>query len=126
MVVGIGVDIVQIDRIERLLERHGDRFLARVMTDGERAYCARHKNPTPSIAARFAAKEAVLKALGTGWSGGIRWQDVEVVRGDAGPPVIALHGAAAAIAAGKGVVRTHLSLAHDAGAAVATVVLESE
>ncbi len=125
MIRGIGVDIVQLSRIRDLLDRNGPRFLARVLTEGERAYCARLVDPVPSIASRFAAKEAVLKALGTGWSQGIRWQDVEVIRGEYGPPSIALHGAADEIARKAGVGQVHISLTHDSGAAVAVAVLES-
>ncbi len=125
MILGIGVDIVQLSRIRDLLERHGPRFLARVLTEGERAYCARHVDPVPSVASRFAAKEAVLKALGTGLAQGIKWHDVEVVRGEYGPPRIELHGEAARFAGELGVARAHLSLTHDSGAAVAMAVLES-
>lgn len=124
MIVGIGIDIVQLERMRGVLQRHGERFFQRILTDGERAYCARLKDPVPSIAARFAAKEAVLKALGTGWSGGLRWTDVEVVRGETGPPRIALHGEAARIAAESGADAVHLSLTHDGGAAVAVAILE--
>ncbi|MBP7148841.1 MAG: holo-ACP synthase [Acidobacteria bacterium] len=121
MISGIGVDIVDLPRIRGVLERHGPRFLDRVLTAGEQAYCQRHRDPAPHVAVRFAAKEAVLKALGTGWSGGIRWTDVEVVRGESGPPRIELHGVAAEVAAGA---RVHVSLTHDRGAAVAVAVLE--
>jgi holo-[acyl-carrier protein] synthase len=125
VIVGIGIDIVQLGRIRDMVGRHGDRFLARIFTEGERAYCARMTDAVPSLAARFAAKEAVLKALGTGWSRGIGWRDVEVVRGETGPPRIELHGEAAAVAAHLGANRFHLSLTHDGGAAVAVAVLEA-
>lgn len=125
-IVGIGVDIVQLSRIRALCERHEDRFRARILTDREQEYCRRRLDQIPSIASRFAAKESVLKALGVGWSGGVRWRDVEVVRGETGPPAIELHGAAAQIAAEQGVRRVHISLTHDGGAAVAVAVLESE
>jgi len=126
MVLGIGVDIVEIERVRALLERHGDRFVDRVLSPGEKAYCSRRADPAPSIASRFAAKEAVLKALGIGWSGGVRWQDVEVVRGEVGPPRVELHGRAARVAENLGVRSTHITLSHDGGAAVAVAVLEGE
>jgi holo-[acyl-carrier protein] synthase len=124
VIIGIGIDIVHLERIRGTLGRHGERFLARILTDGERAYCARLKDPVPSVASRFAAKEATLKALGTGWSRGIKWSDVEVVRGEYGPPKIRLHGEAAAVAAELGGDLVHLSLTHDGGSAVAVAILE--
>jgi len=124
MVLGIGVDIVEINRVRALLERHKDRFVDRVLCPGEKAYCNRRADPAPSIASRFAAKEAVLKALGVGWSGGVRWQDVEVIRGEIGPPRAELHGQAARVAQNLGVRRLHITLTHDGGAAVAVAVLE--
>lgn len=124
MILGTGIDYVLIERVRGLLAKHGDRFLGRVLTEGERGYCAGKHDPVPSIAARFAAKEAVLKALGTGWSRGVGWKDVEVVKGETGPPTIALHGEAARIAAALGADRTHVSLSHDGGAAVAMAILE--
>jgi holo-[acyl-carrier protein] synthase len=122
-IAGVGVDLVELDRIRGALERHGERFLDRILTAGEREYCYRRRDPVPHIAARFAAKEAVVKALGTGFAHGIRWIDVEVERDEVGPPRIVLHGAALQIA-GAGA-RVHLSLTHDKGAAVAVAVLES-
>ena len=126
MIVGIGVDLVDLERIRRMIERYEDRFLDRILTAGEKAYCARHRDRTPPVAARFAAKEAVLKALGTGLDHGIRWCDVEVVRGTSGPPRIELHAAAAAHAKGMSIDHVHISLTHDRGAAVAMVVLERQ
>ena len=125
MIVGLGVDVIELDRVRDVFERHGDRFTGRILTPGEREYCARRRDQVPSLAARFAAKEAALKGLGTGLTGGIRWQDVEVVRGRSGPPTIALHGRASAAASEKGVSRVHLSLTHGRSVAVAVVVLES-
>ena len=125
-IVGIGIDLVSIDRLRGVLDRYGARFLERVLTANERAYCQRHRDPTPQVAARFAAKEAMLKALGTGLSRGIRWQDVEVRREGNDPPRILLAGRAAEESAALGVGRIHLSLSHDHGAAVAMVVLERE
>jgi holo-[acyl-carrier protein] synthase len=119
---GVGVDLVELDRIRAALERHGERFLDRILTAGERAYCYRRRDPVPHVAARFAAKEAVVKALGTGFAQGIRWVDVEVERDEVGPPRIVLHGAAQQIAGEAA--RVHLSLTHDKGAAIAVAVLE--
>jgi holo-[acyl-carrier protein] synthase len=123
-IVGIGIDLVSIERLRGVLDRYGERFLERVLTADERGYCARHRDPTSQIAVRFAAKEALLKALGTGLSRGIRWQDVEVRREGDGPPRIHLSGRAVEESAALGVGRIHLSLSHDRGAAVAMVILE--
>lgn len=121
MIRGVGLDIVEVERIREALDRHGESFLDRVLTPAERAYCARFHDPGPPVAARFAAKEAVFKALGTGWSGGMRWTDVEVVRGETGPPRVELHGKARQ-AAGEG--RIWLSLTHEKTVAAAMAVLE--
>lgn len=119
MVISVGVDIVEVERIRAALEnpRTGERFRERVFTPGEIAYCARRRTGVESYAARFAAKEAVVKALGTS----VGWQEVEVVRAD-GPPAIRLHGSAAARAAALGIQHIHLSLSHTASHAVAYVV----
>jgi holo-[acyl-carrier protein] synthase len=93
-IIGIGIDATEIDRVAATIERFGDRFLRRIFTDEEIAYCTRHRDPTPSFAARFAAKEAGMKALGTGHSQGVLWRDVEVVR-HGGPPQLRFHGGAA-------------------------------
>ncbi len=122
MIAGVGVDLVELDRIRAALGRHGERFLDRILTAGEREYCYRRRDPVPHVAARFAAKEAVVKALGTGFSHGIRWVDIEVLREDNGPPEVALHGAAVEIAGETA--RVYLSLTHDKGAAIAVAVLE--
>ncbi|GAB4259309.1 MAG: holo-[acyl-carrier-protein] synthase [Deferrisomatales bacterium] len=124
MIVGIGLDLVAIERIGELRRRRGERFVRRVFTEGERDACLGRAEPDPSLAARFAAKEAAMKALGTGWGEGVGWHDVEVVSERGRPPRLALHGAAAARGAGLGVDTVHLSLTHDAGVAGAVVVLE--
>jgi holo-[acyl-carrier protein] synthase len=123
-IVGIGIDLVNLERLRGVLDRYGPRFVARVLTADERAYCERHRDPTPQVAARFAAKEAVLKALGTGLARGIRWRDIEVRHGERTAPRIHLRGRAAEEAAARGVGGIHVSLSHDRGAAVAMVVLE--
>lgn len=121
-IIGIGIDVAEIDRIAGAIARYGDRFLRRVFTDGEIAYCMRHRDPAPSFAARFAAKEAGMKALGTGHSLGVLWRDVEVVR-HAGPPQLQLHGGAARRFADLGGASTLLTLTHARDLAVAHVLL---
>ena len=125
-VAAIGTDIVECCRIAEMLERHGEEFLRRVYTDGEREYCTRHRKPVTHLAGRWAAKEAVLKALGTGWSRGIGWRDVEVLRDAAGRPSVALHGAAAQIAAECGIARVLLSISHCDSHAVAFATAVAE
>src|SRR5919197_6623436 len=93
-VIGLGFDATDIPRIREMLDRYGDRFLRRVFTDGEIAYCTRRRDPAPHLAGRFAAKEAAMKALGTGHSRGVLWKDIEVVRQPGGPPQLRFHGGA--------------------------------
>lgn len=125
MIVGLGTDLAEIDRVEGSIARFGARFLERIYTAGERAYCERKKSSAESYAARFAAKEAGAKALGTGISHGVSWQEFEVVRAASGKPGLVLHGRAAELAAKLGVVRISLSLTHSRAMAMAVVVLES-
>src|SRR4030095_12075296 len=94
-IIGIGIDATEIDRIEVTIERYGDRFLRRIFTDGEIAYATRRRNPAPHFAGRFAAKEAAMKALGTGHSRGVLWRDIEVVREPGAAPQLRFHGGAA-------------------------------
>ena len=124
MIVGVGVDLVRIDRVTGLLERHGARALARLFTPAEARRCHEGRHPPESFAARFAAKEAFFKALGTGWGRGGAWTDVEVVSAPSGAPSLRLSGAAAALAAERGVRHLHLSLTHSDDTAAAFVVLE--
>jgi len=126
VIAGIGVDVCEIDRIERALgASHGARFRARVFTEGEQAYCeARRRARFESYAARFAAKEAVMKVLGTGWSRGVGWRDVEVVREPGAPPALRLHGRAAAIARRLGVAHWLLTITHGRSTAIAWVLAE--
>src|SRR5262249_13428422 len=122
-IVGHGVDIVEVRRIAEMLDRHGERFLDRVYTRGERAYATSSlKRRDEHLAARFAAKEAVLKALGTGWRRGIAWTDVEVVHGPAGQPHVRLTGRAAEIAADARIEDWFLSLSHSGDWAMASVI----
>jgi len=125
MIVGIGIDIAEVPRIRQSIERFGARFLERVFTAGEIRYCDSKANRFERYAARFAAKEAALKALGTGWNHGVRWRDCEVTRLPGGRPTIAFHGKAAEFAAKLGVKNAALSLTHTVEQAVAQVILES-
>jgi holo-[acyl-carrier protein] synthase len=124
MLVGTGIDIIEIDRIAESIERYGDRFLDRIFTADEIAYCGRKKNAAESYAARFAAKEAGAKALGTGIQQGITWKEIEVRREPSGRPTLHLSGRAAQLAARLGVRRTALSLTHSRNLAMASVHLE--
>ena len=124
MIHSNGVDLVEVSRVERALATHGERFLARVYTAGERAYCLAKARPGPSLAARFAAEEAVMKCLGTGWSDGVGFGQIEVVRGARGAPGLVLHGRAAEVAQGLGIRRWHLSLTHTEHGALAFAIAE--
>ena len=125
MIVGLGVDISEVDRIREAMERHGQRFLERVFTAAEIAYCNRHRNRAERFAGRFAAKEATMKALGTGWSNGVRWVDIEVTRLPSGQPTVTLHGVARQIGERLGMRRASLSITHSGNTAFAEVILES-
>ena len=125
MIVGSGIDIAEVPRIAEAIERHGQRFLHRVFTEGEIAYCDSKANRIERYAARFAAKEAGMKALGTGWNHGVRWRDVEVCRQPGGRPTLVFHGKAAEFAAKLGTKNIALSLSHTAEQAIAQVILES-
>jgi holo-[acyl-carrier protein] synthase len=124
MIVGTGIDIVEVPRVAQSIERFGDRFLNRVFTPAEIRYCQPKANRTERFAARFAAKEAAMKAIGTGMRGGVSWQDFEVGREPGGRPTMVFHGKAAEVARALGVRRTHLSVSHTQGHAIAYVVLE--
>jgi holo-[acyl-carrier protein] synthase len=121
---GIGVDVVQVSRIGATLERFGERMLKRLFTDSERAYCQGHKDPLPHFAARFAAKEATSKALGTGMSGGVGWTQIEVIQPGGRQPRLIMSGVAHERFQALGCTASHLTLAHDGGIAVACVVIE--
>ena len=125
MILGTGVDIAEVPRIRESIERFGDRFLRRVFTEGEVRYCEHKVTRYESFAARFAAKEAGMKALGTGWSHGVRWRDIEVVRPKGQRPTIQFHGEAAAIAARLGTKNIALSITHTSEQALANVILEN-
>lgn len=125
MIIGSGIDIVEIGRIQHSMDRYGQRFLDRVYTESEQAYCKRKRNSAESFAARFAAKEAGAKALGTGISYGVSWLEIEVVREPSGRPTLRFHGRAAEIAGRMGFARAALSITHTADIAAASVVLEN-
>jgi holo-[acyl-carrier protein] synthase len=125
MIVGSGIDLAEIGRIRQSIDRYGTRFLNRIYTAAEQAYCLRKRNSAESFAARFAAKEAGAKALGTGISHGVSWLEIEVVREPSGKPTIKYHGRAAQIAARLGVAHAALSITHTADLAMASVVLEN-
>jgi holo-[acyl-carrier protein] synthase len=125
VILGTGIDMIEIERITRSIERYGSRFLERVYTPGEIAYCQRkRRNAAESFAARFAAKEAAAKALGTGIGFGVTWREIEVGREPAGRPLLLLHGRAAQIAGLMGVRNSSLSITHTATASMAMVMLE--
>ena len=121
-IVGTGLDATEIDRIADVLRRHGDRFLQRIYTEGEVAYCRRHRDPAPSLAARFAAKEAAMKALGTGAAHGVAWRDIEVVR-HGGPPQLRFQGGAARRFEQMGARSSLVTLTHSRDLAIAHVML---
>ena len=122
MILGLGTDLVAIARVETVLSRHQDRFLDRVFTHAEQADCLARSRPATHLAARLAAKEAAMKALGTGWGMGVRWQDVEVRSGVSAPPTLRLAGVAKERAEARGVRQALVSLSHDGAYAIAVVV----
>src|SRR5262252_2948720 len=124
MIIGTGIDIAEVPRIREAIERHGERFIKRVFTEGEIEYCESKANRMESYAARFAAKEAGMKAIGTGWNHGVRWRDIEVVRPKGQRPTIQFHGQAAAFAQKLGTKNVALSITHTREQALAHVILE--
>jgi holo-[acyl-carrier protein] synthase len=125
VIVGLGVDISEVNRIQEAMARHGQRFLERVFTPAEISYCNRHRDRAERFAGRFAAKEAAMKALGTGWSSGVRWVDIEVTRLPSGQPTLSLHGVARTIGEQLGMRRASLSITHSGNTAFAQVIFES-
>jgi holo-[acyl-carrier protein] synthase len=126
MVVSCGVDICETARIARMIEDHGENFLKRTFTPQELAYAIGRNREVEHLSARFAAKEAVLKALGTGWSAGVSWLDVSVSTLPSGEPSVTVAGRAAEVARAKGIARFHISLSHSSAFAVAMVVAEGQ
>ncbi len=125
LILGVGIDVISVTRVARALATYGQRFEERVFTAGERRDCAERVDRHQALAARFAAKEACLKALGTGWRDGFALRQVEVVRGEGGAPTLRLSGPTAEHAQSLGVRRLHVSLTHHEDIAAAAVVLES-
>jgi holo-[acyl-carrier protein] synthase len=126
MILGLGIDLVEVNRLAGALGRHGERFERRVFTDRERADCKGRADRLQALAARFAAKEACLKALGTGWARGLAFGQVEVIRASSGKPELRLHGPAAEAASRLGVGSVHVSLTHQPNTAAAVVILEGK
>jgi holo-[acyl-carrier protein] synthase len=111
-IVSQGIDLVECDRIREIWQRHGDRFLQRLLTEAEIRHIHKYKNPVPSLAGRFAAKEAILKVLGTGWRGQIAWRDMEITNDPAGQPSVALAGESRRVADRLGITRILISITH--------------
>jgi holo-[acyl-carrier protein] synthase len=125
-ILGIGTDIVECLRIAQMIERHGELFIARVYTDAEIEYCRERKAATQHYAGRWAAKEAVLKALGTGWRRGISWRDIEITNDGRGAPTVTLHGGAEEVRQRNGIERMHVTISHCRCHAVAYAIAEGE
>jgi holo-[acyl-carrier protein] synthase len=125
VILGVGVDLAEVSRIRAAIERHGRRFIERVFTPGEIAYVERKANRFERYAARFAAKEAGMKAIGTGWRRGVRWQDFEVTNLPTGRPTLSLHGVAAEVAETLGVRNISLSITHTTLEGMAIVILDA-
>ena len=124
MILGTGIDIVDVGRIEHSCERFGERFLLRILRPGELSYCRAQKRMAPHVAARFAAKEAISKAFGTGIGRQLGWQDMEVVRKESGEPFVVFHGAGEELLRRRGGTRVHISLSHTRAHATAMAILE--
>lgn len=124
MIVGLGLDVAEIDRIEAAITRHGAPFIERLFTPAEVSYCESHKNRYDRYAARFAVKEAAMKALGTGWRHGVRWRDIEVTRERGGKPGLRLEGVARTFADRLGVKQMSVSITHSGNLALAQVIFE--
>jgi holo-[acyl-carrier protein] synthase len=121
-VVSHGIDLIECERIAKVWREHPERFLGRILTPAERAYCEKHKDPVQRIAGRFAAKEAILKVLGTGWRGQIAWTDIEITNDSAGQPQVALSGYCREVADKLGITRVLLSITHTEKYAAASAI----
>src|SRR5258708_396324 len=126
MIVGLGVDLIEIDRVKKAHLKHGQRFIDRLFTPLEAKYCLRKKDPYPSLAGRFAAKEAVIKAFGHGFGGRWKWIHVEVIRELSGKPTLKLRGIMEKLRAQRHISRMHLTIAHSKRDATATVIFEAK
>ena len=125
MILGTGIDLIEVARIASSYEQFGERFVKRVLLSDEVTYCLSHKNPVPFLAARFAAKEAISKAFGTGIGAQLGWQDMEIRRKESGEPFVVLHGKGADLFKARGAQRLLISLTHTENYAAATAILES-
>ncbi len=125
MILGTGIDIIEVARIGASFEKFGERFVNRILRPDEIAYCLSHRRPAPFLAARFAAKEAVSKAFGTGIGAQLGWQDIEVCRKESGEPFVVLHGKGAELLAARNAKKMHVSLSHTENYAAATAILEA-
>ncbi len=124
MILGTGIDIIEVARIASSYEKFGDRFLTRILLPAETGYCLLHRNPAPFLAARFAAKEAISKAFGTGIGAQLGWQDMEIRRKESGEPFVVLHGKGRELFASRQAAQLHISLSHTENYAAATAILE--
>src|SRR5271154_7002340 len=124
MILGIGIDIIEVNRIQASYEKFGERFVRRILLEGEIAYCLSHKNPAPFVAARFAAKEAISKAFGTGIGAQLGWRDMEICKKESGEPFVVLHGRGKKLFESRGAKRLLVSLSHTENYAAATAILE--
>ena len=124
MILGTGIDIVEVTRIRRSLDNFGERFLRRILRPDEMAYCLAHKSPELYVAARFAAKEAISKAFGTGIGSEIGWQDIQIARKESGEPFVILHGDGQKLWRQRSASKIHLSLSHTSQHAAAVAILE--
>ena len=125
MILGTGIDIIEVARIAASFEKFGERFVNRILLPDEIAYCLTHKNPAPFLAVRFAAKEAVSKAFGTGIGAALGWRDIEIRKKESGEPFVLLHGKGAELFTARGAKKLHVSLSHTEHYAAATAVLEA-
>jgi holo-[acyl-carrier protein] synthase len=125
MILGTGIDIIEVARIAASFEKFGERFLNRILLPDEIAYCLSHRRSSPFLAARFAAKEAISKAFGTGIGAQLGWQDIEIRRQESGEPFVVLHGKGRRLFTARGATRLHVSLSHTENYAAATAILES-
>ena len=126
MILGIGTDIIEVERIRNSLQQYGERFIQRILNPGEISYCLSHKDPAPFIAARFAAKEAISKAFGTGIGAELGWQDMEIARKESGEPHVLLHGRAIHLLEQRGGGRLLITYSHTQHYATATAILEAK
>jgi holo-[acyl-carrier protein] synthase len=124
LILGTGIDIIEVDRIEAAYKKFGERFVQRILRPGELAYCFSHKSPGPFLAARFAAKEAISKAFGTGIGAQLAWQDMEICRKESGEPYVILHGKGQTLLVEKGGRIVHITLSHTEKHAAAMAILE--